>query len=75
MKVGNPVHEFIRVKDGVQLKPEIRLRTSITIDGEFYHNDSQLFPETIDGLEVLLDLAEEALGRAVGRKIVAGRDL
>ena len=74
MKAGNPVHEFIRVRDGVR-QPQIRLRSSITIDGEIYHNDTRLWPETIEGLELFLDIAERALGRAVGDKIVRGIDL
>ncbi len=75
MKVGNPVHEFIRVRDGVRLKPDIHLRTSIVLDGEIYNNDMSLPPGVIEKLELFLDIAEEALGRAVGLKIVAGRDL
>lgn len=74
MKVGNPVHEFIRVRDGVT-QNEIRLRSSITIGGEIYHNDTRLWPETIAGLEIFLDIAETALSHAVGDKIVRGRDL
>ena len=74
MKVGNAVHEFIRVQGGVR-QDTIRLRTSINVDGELYTNEMRLYPETIKDLEEFLNLAENLLGRVVGAKIVEGRDL